>query len=124
MNTTKTILLCITIIFTVSVGCNSVTELPEGCPPDCTSLNLDTRGFVAPDLSGANLANADFRGANLGLPPFGGPLLPQPNLSNVNFQGSNLQGVNLGRSNLRGANLLILTFSLVLHIYTYNTNFP
>jgi uncharacterized protein YjbI with pentapeptide repeats len=75
-------------------------NLPKGCPPDCTELdvtglNLQAINLSGADLRGANLFVADLRQANLG----------GANLEGVDLGGAKLHGADLRRANLDGADL-------------------
>jgi uncharacterized protein YjbI with pentapeptide repeats len=69
------------------------TELPEGCPPACTSVTLAGAYLPEAYLEGANLANADLRGADL----------RQANLKATDLRGADLRGADLSQARLEEA---------------------
>jgi uncharacterized protein YjbI with pentapeptide repeats len=71
------------------------TELPEGCPPACTSVTLAGAYLPEADLEGASLANADLRGADL----------RQANLQATDLRGADLRGADLSQARLEEASL-------------------
>jgi uncharacterized protein YjbI with pentapeptide repeats len=73
----------------------SLTSLPSGCPPACTSL----------DLAGAYLPEVDLRNADLSGTNLQGADLQQANLRRANLAGTDLDGADLRGANLAGATL-------------------
>jgi hypothetical protein len=76
------------------------SNLPSGCPPNCsghdlTGLNLQGVNLQQADLSGTNLFTADLRNAKLS----------GANLSGVDLGGAKLQGADLRMARLEGADL-------------------
>ena len=71
------------------------TELPQGCPPACSSVTLTGAYLPEVDLEGANLANADLRGADL----------RQANLRATDLRGADLRGADLSQARLENASL-------------------
>ena len=76
------------------------SNLPSGCPPNCSGQDLSGRDLQAvnlkrANLQGANLFVADLRQANLG----------GANLESVDLGGAKLEGADLRQANLTGADL-------------------
>jgi uncharacterized protein YjbI with pentapeptide repeats len=74
---------------------SGATELPESCPPACSSVVLAGAFLPEVDLEGANLAHADLRGADL----------RQANLQGADLRGADLRGADLSQAHLEQANL-------------------
>jgi hypothetical protein len=60
---------------------------------------------INPDLSGADIREANLSGANLGRANLSGANLREANLSGANLERANLSGANLGRANINRADL-------------------
>ncbi|OQY43743.1 MAG: hypothetical protein B6242_14125 [Anaerolineaceae bacterium 4572_78] len=70
-----------------------LTELPEGCPPNCQGI----------DLTGAYLYDANFEFANLARANLRNADLRHANLHNANLRLADLRGTNLENADMRGA---------------------
>jgi uncharacterized protein YjbI with pentapeptide repeats len=64
------------------------------------------KASIRPDLSGADLREANLSGANPRAPSLGAADLHDANLHDANLSGANLRGAYLGKANLNGANLV------------------
>ncbi len=67
-----------------------LTQLPGGCPPACSSLNLADAYLPGINLQHANLTHTDLHGANLGA---------------ADLRGADLRGADLGQATLDGVDL-------------------
>jgi uncharacterized protein YjbI with pentapeptide repeats len=79
---------------------SSLIQLPEGCPPVCSAVNLAGAYLREVDLRGADLTNANLREADLRQAD-----LRQANLRGADLRGADLRNANLEQASLREANL-------------------
>ncbi len=110
------LLACLATVFLLVIGPEiakvysdiiaEVAGLPEGCPPDCASVDLSGTDLYMIDLRGADLRGANLRGARIDeTTQIDDKWRLVWVIANQGAVGWDLTGTYLGDANLTGANL-------------------